>query len=189
MEVILQEDITHLGHIGEIVKVRDGYARNYLFPRALAVQANKRNVRELEHQRRVVEEKRRRVAATAQEVANKMVAVALTFTARAGEAGKLFGSITNQDIEKELRENGFDVDRRRIRLDEPIKSVGDHKVTVILAAGVPCEITVSVVAVDEPKSVEAGEAAGAGEAEGAAEGRKTEDAEEELRREAGATEE
>jgi len=160
MEVILQEDIAHLGHIGEIVKVRDGYARNYLFPRALAVQANKRNVREREHQQRVVEEKRRRVAATAQEVANKMAAVALTFTARAGEAGKLFGSITNQDIERELRDNGFEVDRRRIRLDEPIKSVGEHKVTVILAAGVPCEITISVVAIEESKSGEAGEAGG-----------------------------
>jgi len=151
MEVILQEDVTHLGHIGEIVKVRDGYARNYLFPRGLAVLANKRNVRELEHQQRVVEEKRKRVAATAQEVADRMAKVELLFTARAGEGGKLFGSITNQDIEKELREKGFDVDRRRIKLDEPIKSVGDHKVTVTLAAGVPCEISVQIAALDEPK--------------------------------------
>ncbi len=151
MEVILQEDVTHLGHVGEIVKVRDGYARNYLFPRGLAVLANKRNVRELEHLRRVVEEKRLRVAATAQELAKKMAQVDLSFRARAGDAGKLFGSITNQDIERELREKGFDVERRRIKLDEPIKSVGSHKVTVTLAAGVPCEITVKVSAIEEPK--------------------------------------
>jgi len=90
-------------------------------------------------------------AATAQEVADRLSKVELQFTARAGEGGKLFGSITNQDIEKELREKGFDVDRRRIKLDEPIKSVGDHKVTVTLAAGVPCEISVQIAALDEPK--------------------------------------
>lgn len=148
MEVILQEDVAHLGHIGEIVKVRDGYARNYLFPRGLAVLANKRNLRELEHQRRVVEEKRQRVAATAQELAAKISRVELKFSARAGEGGKLFGSITNLDIERELRDKGFEVDRRRIRLDEPIKALGAHKVTLTLAAGVPCEITVQVAAMD-----------------------------------------
>lgn len=161
MEVILQEDVAHLGHIGEIVKVRDGYARNYLFPRGLAVLADKRNLGELEHQKRVVEEKRQRVAATAQELAKKMAAVSLEFAARAGDAGKLFGSITNQDIEKQLRDKGFDVDRRRVRLDEPIKTVGAHKVTVTLAAGVPCEINVKVVALDEPKSEERADGAAA----------------------------
>lgn len=146
MEVILQEDVVHLGHIGEIVKVRDGYARNYLFPRGLAVLADKRNLRELEHQRRIVEEKRQRVAATAQELATRIARVELSFTARAGEGGKLFGSITNLDVERELREKGFDVERRRIRLEEPIKSLGTHRVMLTLAAGVPCEITVKVAA-------------------------------------------
>ncbi len=169
MEVILQEEITHLGHIGEIVKVRDGYARNYLFPRGLAVLADKRNVRELEHKKRVVEEKRQRVAASTQEVADKMANADLSFTARAGDGGKLFGSITNQDIEKELRELGFDVDRRRIKLEEPIKSVGEHKVTVALAAGVPCEVTVKVVALDEPKEEKPAEAEAAPAEEAAAE--------------------
>lgn len=152
MEVILQEDVTHLGHVGDLVKVRDGYARNYLFPRGLAVLASKRNVRELEHQRRVVEEKRLRVAATAQELATKMGKVALSFSARSADGGKLFGSITNLDIERELREKGFDVDRRRIRLDEPIKTVGTHRVIVTLAAGVPCEITVQVAAIEPEKA-------------------------------------
>jgi large subunit ribosomal protein L9 len=150
MDVILKEDVVHLGHIGEIVKVKDGYARNYLFPRGFAILADKRNVRELEHHRRVVEEKRKKVAATAQEVANKMGAVKLVFKARAGEAGKLFGSVTNQDVEKELRDQGYDIERRRIRIDEPIKSVGKHKIIVTLAAGVPCELEVEVTAIDEP---------------------------------------
>jgi large subunit ribosomal protein L9 len=161
MEVILKEDVAHLGHIGEIVKVKDGYARNYLFPRGFAILADKRNVRELEHHRRVVEEKRKRVAATAQEVADKMAGVKLVFTARAGEGGKLFGSITNQDIEKELREQGYDFDRRRIRIEEPIKSVGKHKVTVTLAAGVPCEIEVEVAAMEVPAEEAAAEEAAA----------------------------
>ncbi len=165
MEVILQEDVTHLGHIGEVVKVRDGYARNYLFPRGLAVLANKRNVRELEHQQRVVEEKRKRVAATAQEIADKMSQVELAFSARAGVNGKLFGSITNQDIEKALREKGFEVDRRRIRLEEPIKSVGDHKVTVTLAAGVPCEVSLKVDGVVDEEARAAAEAEAKKEAE------------------------
>ncbi len=151
MEVILQEEMTHLGHIGEVVKVRDGYARNYLFPRGLAVLADKRQVGELEHKKRMIEEKRLRVAASTQEIADKMALVDLSFTARAGDGGKLFGSITNQDIEKELLEKGFEVDRRRIKLEEPIKSVGEHKVTVALAAGVPCVITVKVIGLEEPK--------------------------------------
>lgn len=160
MEVILREDVVHLGHIGDIVKVRDGYARNYLFPRGLAILADKRNVRELEHHRRVVEEKRRRVANQAQEVADKMAKVRLEFEARAGEGGKLFGSITNIDIEKQLADKGFAIERRRIRLEEPIKSIGEHTVTVTLAAGVPCEIRVAVSAQKEeaPAAEETAEA-------------------------------
>ncbi len=164
MEVILREDVVHLGHIGDVVKVRDGYARNYLFPRGLAILADKRNTRELEHHRRVVEEKRRRVASVAEELAGKMAKVRLEFTARAGEGGKLFGSITNMDIEKQLAEKGFPVERRRIRLDEPIKAVGDYTVSISLAAGVPCQVRVKVTAPQEeavPARVGEGEAGGA----------------------------
>ncbi len=177
MEVILQEEVTHLGHIGEVVKVRDGYARNYLFPRGLAVLANKRSVRELEHQKRVIEEKRQRVAASTQEIANKISQVDVSFTARAGAGGKLFGSITNQDIEKELLEKGFEVDRRRIKLEEPIKSVGEHKVTVALAAGVPAVITVKVVALDEPKEEKPAKAEAAVAEEAPSEDAQADDAE------------
>jgi large subunit ribosomal protein L9 len=149
MEVILREDVPHLGTIGEIVKVRPGYARNYLFPRGLATVADKRNRRALEHEQRVVDEKRRRAVSAAESLAQKLAATRVVISARAGEEGKLFGSVTNIDIERALAEQGLTVERRRIRLDEPIKTLGDHIVPVSLAAGVQSEITVSVVAVEE----------------------------------------
>jgi large subunit ribosomal protein L9 len=149
MEVILREDVQHLGTIGDIVKVRAGYARNYLLPRGLAAVADKRNLRALEHERRLVEEKRKRVLGAAETLAKKIAAARVVITARAGEEGKLFGSVTNIDIERALTEQGLTVERRRIRLDEAIKTLGDHKVAVTLAAGVPCEVTVTVTALEE----------------------------------------
>jgi large subunit ribosomal protein L9 len=149
MEVILREDVPHLGTIGDIVKVRPGYARNYLLPRGLAAIADQRNLGALEHERRLVEEKRRRALTTAETLAQKLAAVRIVITARAGDEGKLFGSVTNIDIERALSEQGLTVDRRRIRLDEPIKTLGEHKVPLTLTAGVPCEVTVTVTAIVE----------------------------------------
>jgi len=165
MELILREDVPHLGHIGDIVKVKPGYARNYLLPRGLAVAADKRNVKRLEHERRVVGEKRERVVKAAQSEAEKLSAVRVTVTARAGEEGKLFGSVTNMDLEKALADRGVSVERRRIKLGEPIKTLGEHKVSVHLGAGVNAEITVIV----EPlEPVTKKEEAGSGEPEQAA---------------------
>jgi len=149
MEVILREDVPHLGAMGDIVRVRPGYARNYLLPRGLATVADKRNVRALEHERRLVEEKRRRAVSAAQAFSEKLGTARVLIAARAGEEGKLFGSVTNIDIERALGEQGLAVERRRIRLDEPIKTLGDHRVSVTLAAGVSCEVTVTVTAVEE----------------------------------------
>jgi len=149
MEVILREDVPHLGTIGDIVKVRPGYARNYLLPRGLATMADKRNVRVLEHERRVVEDKRRRAVSAAESLAQKLSAARIVITARAGEEGKLFGSVTNIDIERALAEQNLAVERRRIRLAEPIKSLGEHKVPLTLTAGVACELTVVVEALAE----------------------------------------
>jgi large subunit ribosomal protein L9 len=149
MEVILREDVPHLGHIGDIVKVRPGYARNYLLPRGLATVADKRNLRVLEHEKRVVEEKRKRAMSAAEQLAKKLAATAITITARAGEEGKLFGSVTNIDIERALGEAGLMIERRRIRLDEPIKTLGEHKVSVALAAGVQADLTVAVIRLAE----------------------------------------
>lgn len=149
MEVILREDVPHLGTIGDIVKVRPGYARNYLLPRGLATVADKRNTRALEHERRLVDERRRRALSAAEVLAKKIAAARIVITARAGEEGKLFGSVTNIDIERALAEQGLTVERRRIRLDEPIKTLGDHMVPVTLTTGVPCELTVTVAPLEE----------------------------------------
>jgi large subunit ribosomal protein L9 len=149
MEVILREDVPHLGTIGDIVKVRAGYARNYLLPRGLATVADKRNMRQLEHDRRLVDERRRRALSAAEALAKQLAAAKIVISARAGEEGKLFGSVTNIDIERALAEQGLTLERRRIRLDEPIKSLGEYKVPVTLTTGVPCELTVSVTAVAE----------------------------------------
>lgn len=149
MEVILREDVPHLGTIGDIVKVRPGYARNYLLPRGLATVADKRNMRQLEHDRRLVDEKRRRALSTAEALAKQLISARIVISARAGEEGKLFGSVTNIDIERALAEQGLTVERRRIRLDEPIKALGEYKVPVTLTTGVPCELTVTVAAISE----------------------------------------
>lgn len=149
MEVILREDVQHLGHIGDLVKVRPGYARNYLIPRGLATVADRRNLAALEHEKRIVEEKRKRAMSAAEALVKKLAATKVTISARAGEEGKLFGSVTNMDIERALAEAGMPVERRRIRLDEPIKTLGEHKVTVTLAAGVQGDVTVTVVAIEE----------------------------------------
>jgi large subunit ribosomal protein L9 len=144
MEIILREDVPNVGHTGDVVKVKPGFARNYLIPRGLAVVADRKNVRELEHEKRILAEKRERERQTSQSAAQKLSQVRLVIKARAGEEGKLFGSVTNLDIEKGLADAGFSVDRRRIRLNEPIKTLGEHKVTIRLAAGVDASIVVAV---------------------------------------------
>lgn len=148
MEVILREDVQHLGSIGDLVKVKPGYARNFLLPRGLAVIADKRNTGELEHQRRIVADKRERVLRAAQTLAQKLASLRVIVRARAGEEGKLFGSVTNLDVEKALADQGVAIERRRIRLDDPIKTLGEHRVGVQLGVGVVAEVTVSVVAED-----------------------------------------
>ena len=140
MEVILREDVAHLGKSGEIVAVKDGYARNYLIPHGLAYQAtagNKRRI-EVEQQQRDARMASQRAEATG--VAERLATISLTFTVKTGEGEKLFGSITAADIAEKLKEQGFAVDKRRIVLDEPIKMVGIYKVPVRLEAGVPGEV-------------------------------------------------
>lgn len=152
MEVILREDVPHLGHIGDVVKVKPGYARNFLLPRGLAVAADKRNLGRLEHERRLATEKRERVLTASRSLAGTLSSARVTIKARAGEEGKLYGSVTNIDVERALADKGFTIERRRIRLDEPIKSLGDHQVTVHLSVGVDATVTVVVEAIqsEEP---------------------------------------
>ena len=149
MQVILREELINLGTTGDVVKVKPGYARNYLLPRGLAVEASVRNLKELEHQKRVIADKRLREQKSAAAVAEKLVSIKLAFEVRAGEDGKLFGSVTNQDIHRQLEDKGFKIERRRILLDEPIKTLGTHDVVVHLGPDTKTTIKVDVTALSE----------------------------------------
>lgn len=146
MEVILREEVPHLGAVGDVVKVKPGYARNYLLPRGLAAMADRRNIGVLEHQKRMLAEKRERDRKTAESMAQKLTNLRVIIKARAGEEGKLFGSVTNLDIERELTTMGFAVERRRIRLADPIKVLGEHSAPVSLGNGVEAHLTIVVEA-------------------------------------------
>jgi large subunit ribosomal protein L9 len=148
VQVILSEDVSNLGHPGDVVRVRAGYARNYLLPRKLAVEANPRNLREFEHQKRIAMLKREALKGQALTLKEKLEAVQLTLGARTGEEGKLFGSVTNLDLERALREQGFEIDRRRILLGEPIKQLGAYTVTVRLQPEVEATVKFTVAAAE-----------------------------------------
>jgi large subunit ribosomal protein L9 len=146
VQVILNEDLPNLGRPGDLVKVRAGYARNYLLPRKLAIEANPRNLRAFEHQKRLAMVKREALRAHAMSEKERIEALYLKLTAHAGEEGKLFGSVTNLDLEKELHQQGFAIDRRRILLADPIKQVGDYSVTVRLQPEIDANLRFSVTA-------------------------------------------
>ena len=146
VEVILRDDVPSLGKIGQVVRVKPGYARNYLFPRGLAVEANSRNLHVLEHQKRVIGAKAERDRKAAESVAQKLDGLKLTVQARAGEEGRLFGSVTNLDLERLLADKGFEVDRRRIELAEPIKQLGTYPVVVHVGRDVRATVELTVVA-------------------------------------------
>lgn len=146
VQVILSEDVPNLGRTGDVVKVRAGFARNYLLPRQLAVEANPKSLREFEHQKRLSMFKRERQKNQALTLKEKVEALALVIRARAGEEGKLFGSVTNIDIERALREKGLDIERRKIQLPEPLKQLGDFSIAIRLEAEVEASLKVQVAA-------------------------------------------
>jgi len=145
MEVILKEDIADLGKIGEVVRVRDGFARNYLLPRGLVLVANKKNLKVFEHQKKVVGDQKQKIIRNAQAVGDQLAGVSLTIPMRTGEEGRLFGSVTNLQIEKALKAKGLSVDRRKIHLDEPIKTLGDYEIPIRLSADLTVPLRLSVV--------------------------------------------
>ena len=145
MLVILQQDVPKLGSVGDIVKVRDGYGRNYLVPRGLGVIADERNVRRLEHQKRMAAAKAAKELAKAQALADQLVANAVTIRRQAGEDGKLFGAVTNRDVAEAFGADGFTLDRRAIQLEEPIKTLGMFNIPVKLDRGIQATIKVYVV--------------------------------------------
>lgn len=150
MRVILTEDVPKLGHAGEVVKVKPGYGRNYLLPQGKALLATAGRVKSLEHQRRVIEEKVKKEVALHQQTASELAKVSLSFEMQSNEEGRLFGSVTNGDIQLRLAELGFAIDRRRIELAEPIKSVGSHQVEVRLHREVQVPISVTVTSAGTP---------------------------------------
>ncbi len=145
MQVILRERLENLGNTGEIVDVKPGYARNYLIPQGLAYEATSANVRQIEREKAQREKKEAETLTAARAFAAKLEGVSLTFNARAGQEGKLFGSITNGDIADKLAEMGLEVDRRQIELEEPIKALGVFTVPVRLHSQVHPEIKVWVI--------------------------------------------
>jgi large subunit ribosomal protein L9 len=145
MEVILKEDVANLGKIGEVVRVRDGYARNYLLPRGLVLVANKKNLKTFEHQKKIVADQKQKIVRQAQTVSDQLATVAVVIPMKVGEEGRLFGSVTTMQIEKALKARGVNVERRKIHLNEPIKMAGDYEVPVRLSADVTVSLKVSVV--------------------------------------------
>ena len=145
MKIILREDVEKLGKAGEGVKVKDGFGRNYLIPQKLAVLANVRYMKALDHDLRTIEARTKKTRKTAEATAATLSAISLTIAAKAGEEGKLFGAVTSRDIAEALGKAGVTVDRKAIQLADPIKQLGDYKVKIRVAADVFPEISVSVV--------------------------------------------
>ena len=144
-KVLLREDVDDLGARGEIVRVRAGYARNYLLPRNLAVEASAGNVKGIEQERAALLRKEAKERATAEAQSQQMGALELEFKRKAGEQGALYGSVTSMDITEALQERGYEIDRHRIHLREPLKRIGDYTVPVRLHREVTIDLKVRVV--------------------------------------------
>jgi large subunit ribosomal protein L9 len=145
MRIILQEPVEHLGNIGDIVTVADGYARNYLLPTGRAIIANEGNLKYVEHHLRGLEKKRMRLQAQGEALKQKIETLTLEFERKVGDQGKLFGSVTAMDIAEQLAEKGIEIDRRKIELPEAIKTIGDFTVNVKVQVGIVAELKVVVV--------------------------------------------
>lgn len=148
MNIILTENVEGLGKIGDQLKVKPGYARNFLVPRGLAVEANPRNVKELEHHKRQMERKQQRLTEAAQLLKGQIEKLVCTFSLRASEEGKLFGSVTGQDIAQSLATQGVEIDRKKLVLDEAIKTLGEHRVSLKLQPGINASVKVVVTAAE-----------------------------------------
>jgi large subunit ribosomal protein L9 len=145
MKVILKEDIPKLGTMGETVQVAPGYGRNYLIPQGKAVLATSKNFKELEHQRQLILRKAELIRKDAESFAEKFRGLTLTLARKVAEEDKIYGSVSVSDISQALKEAGVEIERKLIKLDAPIKSLGEFQVPVKVHADVTAEITVQVV--------------------------------------------
>lgn len=146
MKVILREDVANLGKAGDLADVRNGYGRNFLIPYGKAVPASDTNIRQLEHQKRVIFQRQAKLKASAEAVAAKVSSLQVTIARKVGEQDKLYGSVTNKDIADALAKMGTEIDRHTIQLAEPIRALGTFDVAVKLHADVAANIKVWVVA-------------------------------------------
>ena len=145
MEVILRQHVDNLGRRGEIVKVADGYARNYLLPRKLALPATAGNKQHVERERRLFEAREAEERGQAEAIAARLTAITVEIARRVGDTEQLYGSVTASDIAEFLKEKGFDIDRRKLILPEPIKAIGEHEVPLKLHRDVTVPLKVHVV--------------------------------------------
>lgn len=145
MKIILRETLENLGEIGDVVEVKDGYARNYLIPRKLAYEANTRNLNQLEAQKKQLDRKIEKDKLNAEKLRDELEKVSLTIQMKVGEDGKLFGSVTTQMIAEELKDKGFDIDRKKIVIPEPIKALGIYTVEMKLHKDVEAKVKVWTV--------------------------------------------
>lgn len=169
MEVILREDFMSLGYVGDVVKVRRGYARNYLLPRGIAIEASSANNRALKHQLQGIMSKRMKRKAEAEQFGSVLSQIIVEFTLKLGAQGKSYGAITTRDVEAALKALGYEVDRRQIRLTDTIKAVGLHKAEVKLHSEVTVPVQLKVMAAQPVSPVES--AAEGGTADEAKKGR------------------
>ena len=149
MQVILTQDVPNLGKAGELVSVRPGYGRNYLVPRGFAVSATVRNKNRLDHEKALIEKRVAKERASATELAGRINGITLQFERMVGEDEKLFGSVTNRDIQEQLKRANVDIDHRWIQLDQSVKALGKYEVPVRLAAGVIAQLKFWVVGKDK----------------------------------------
>ena len=145
MEIILREHVEHLGRRGEIVKVADGYARNYLLPRKLALPATEGNKRHVERERKIVETREAEERSQAEAIAQRLENVEIVFTRRVGETEQLYGSVTAGDIADHLKTKGFEIDRRKLILPDAIKTLGEHTVPLKLHREVSVPLKIQIV--------------------------------------------
>jgi len=148
MQVILREDIEKLGKIGDLVKVADGYARNFLVPKKKAIEATPDNLNAMTHVKKMVSDRIRKIKKDATAEADQLRGLSISIKAKTGEEGKIFGSVTSMDIADAVKAQGVEIDKRKIVLDEPIKRLGDYTVTVKLHGDIHADLKVSVIAED-----------------------------------------
>ncbi len=145
MKVILKEDVKHVGKMGQIVDVADGYARNYLIPKGLVAEASTKNIKLLEHEKRTIQEKSKKIRNSAQDLASRISSLTISIKAKAGEEGKLFGSITTMDVAEALQKEGVEIDKKKISLEEPIKRLGSYTVNIKLHPDVSAPLNIQIV--------------------------------------------